>query len=209
MKHFAKAAAAGAISLSLLAGVAAQAQPGPANPDPKAVQAGSYGVEPFHTRVEFSVSHLGFTHYYGDFSGLSGSLELDPHHPSASKLDVDIPVSSVSTTNAKLDDELKGDEWFDAAKYPSIHFTATKITRLGPSTALITGDLTLHGVTRPVTLHASFNGAGVNPLDKAYTVGFDATTTIHRSQFGVTKYVPLVGDDVSLRISAAFEKKPG
>ena len=180
---------------------------GPANPDPKAVQAGSYTVEPYHTRVQFSVSHMGFTDWNGDFSNVNGSLEINPVHVEAAKLDISIPVASVSTTNAKLDGELKSDQWLDAAKYPTIHFVSTKVVRTGPNKAAITGNLTFHGVTKSVTLDASFNGAGVNPLDKSYTAGFNATTKINRSDFGVKTYLPLIGDEATIRISAAFVHK--
>jgi polyisoprenoid-binding protein YceI len=177
----------------------------PSNSNPAAVVAGTFKVEPSHTRVQFSVSHMGFTNWYGDFTGASGSLKLDPKNVGGSKLDITIPTVSIATTNAVLDGELKSADWFDAARFPSIHFVSTAVKQTGPATADISGDLTFHGVTRPVVLAARFNGAGVNPLSKAYTLGFDATTTITRSDFGVTKYVPLIGDDAVLRISAAFE----
>lgn len=180
---------------------------GPANTDPKAVQAGSYTVEPYHTRVQFAVSHMGFTDWNGDFSGVDGTLQIDPAHVDAAKLDISIPVASVSTTNAKLDGELKSDQWLDAARFPTIHFVSTRIVRTGPSHAAIIGNLTFHGVTKPVTLDATFNGAGVNPLDKSYTAGFNATAKILRSDFGVKTYVPLIGDETTIRISAAFVHK--
>jgi polyisoprenoid-binding protein YceI len=178
----------------------------PANPNPAAVTVGAYVVEPNHTRVQFSVMHLGFTHWNGDFTTVSGTLNLDPNHIDASKLDVSIPVTSVSTTNATLDGELKSADWFDAKKFPTMHFVATKVVRTSPNEATITGDLTLHGVTKPLELNATFNGAGVNPLDRHYTVGFDASGVIKRSEFGVKTYVPLVGDETTLHISAAFVK---
>jgi polyisoprenoid-binding protein YceI len=171
------------------------------------VEGGAFAVEPLHTRVLFGVSHFGFTTYYGEFTGVSGALDLDPKNPSASKLDIRIPVASISTTNAVLNSELKDEEWFDAAKYPNISFKATKVTVTGPGKADVVGDLTLHGTTNPVVLHAVFHGAGVNPLDKHYTVGFDASAKIKRSEFGVSKYVPLISDDVDIIISAAFERQ--
>lgn len=196
------------VALAAMA-VPAAAQPAPAvNHNPSTIPAGTYAVEPTHTRIEFTVSHLGFTDWYGDFTHASGSLRLDPAHPQASRVEIEIPVDSVSTTNATLDGELKGADWFDAARFPAMRFVSTRITRTGPNRALIAGNLTMHGVTRPVTLAASFNGAGTNPLDKSYTIGFNATTTIRRSDFGVAKYVPLVGDSVAIRISAAFVRKP-
>lgn len=193
-----------AVLIALLASPALAADP--ANPDPAAVTAGSYAVEPSHTRVQFSVSHMGFSDWYGDFAGATGTLSLDPKQIGASKLEINIPVASVTTTNAKLDAELKSAEWFDADKHPTIRFVATKVERTAADRASITGDLTFHGVTKPVVLDARFNGAGINPLNKAYTIGFNATTTINRSDFGVKTYVPLIGDTVTLRISAAFEK---
>ena len=178
-----------------------------ASADPTAVKAGTYQVEPYHTQVTFSLSHFGFTDFSGFFSGASGSLRLDPAHPAATQLQVTVPVGSVTTTVAKLDGELKGDQWFDAAKFPTATFTSTRVTPTGRGTATIAGTLTLHGVSRPVTLQARFVGAGVNPLDKSEPVGFSAKGTIKRSEFGVKQYVPLVGDDVQLMIAGAFTRQ--
>jgi polyisoprenoid-binding protein YceI len=175
--------------------------------DAAQVPGGVYQVEPNHTRVLFAVSHFGFTTWYGDFTHASGSLTLDPKTASASKVEVSVPTASVSTTNAKLDGELKDPDWFDAAKYPTISFVSRQVTVTGPGRADVAGDLTLHGVTKPVTLHAKFNAGGMNPMNKAYTVGFEVSGKIKRSDFGVSKYVPLVGDEVDLIISAAFEHK--
>jgi polyisoprenoid-binding protein YceI len=174
------------------------------SPNPASVKAGTYKVEPYHTQAEFSVSHFGFTNFFGVFSGASGSLVLDPAKPAASKLDVSIPIQSVQTTVTPLDDQLKGDKWFDAAKFPTATFTSTKVVLSGKDSAVIAGNLTLHGVTKPITLKAHFIGAGVNPLDKSFTAGFEATGTIKRSEFGVSAYAPLIGDDVRLTISGAF-----
>ena len=176
--------------------------------DPATVKAGTYKVEPYHTQVAFSLSHFGLTEYSGFFSGASGTLTLDPGKPAADKLDVTIPVDSVLTTVPKLTGELKGDKWFDAAKYPTAEFVSTKVTLAGKASAIINGTLTLHGVTKPVSLKAHLVGAGLNPIDKAYTVGFSASGTIKRSQFGISAYVPYIGDDVRLTIAGAFELKP-
>ena len=200
--------AALSVSLTLALAAPALAQ-GFANPDPSAVKPGAYTIEPSHTRVLFSVSHMGFTTWYGEFPGASGQLVLDPAHPDASHLDVTVPVAAVSTTNAKLDGELRSRDWFDADRFPTASFHSTHITLAGPSDAEVAGDLTLHGVTRPVVLHAHFNGAGVNPVAHDYTAGFEVSGVIKRSEFGVTKYVPLVGDDTRLIISAAFDKAKG
>jgi len=199
--------AAALLATSLLASGAAIGQTAPA--DPASVQAGAYALETHHARVVFSIDHMGFSTWYGDLPGATGSLVLDPKTPSASRLEVTIPTAGVSTTNPVLDGELKSPDWFDAAKYPSITFRSTAVTQTGKTTAKVTGDLTFHGVTKPVTLDVTFHGAGSNPMSKAYTVGFDAKGSLKRSDFGVTKYVPLIGDTVDLTISAPFEKKPG
>ena len=149
---------------------------------------------------------MGFTTWYGEFANVSGALKLDPKAPEKSAVDIHIPTNTVSTNNAKLDGELKSDQWLDAAQYPDIAFKSVKVVATGKETAKLIGDLTLHGVTRPVTLAVKFNDAGVNPLDKKYTVGFNATGSIKRSDFGVKTYLPLIGDEVGLIISAGFER---
>lgn len=173
---------------------------------PAAVKAGTYRIEPSHTQITFTLSHFGFTEFSGFFSGASGSLRIDPANIAAAKLDVSLPVSSVQTTSGKLDGELRGDQWFDAEKFPVATFTSTKVVRGNVGKATIAGNLTLHGVTRPVILEARFVGAGVNPIDKTETIGFSATGTIKRSEFGVKQYVPLIGDEVHLSISGAFTR---
>jgi len=174
--------------------------------DPASVPAGTYAIEPSHTQVVFSVNHFGFTTYFGNFSDVSGNLSVVPNNPSAMSVSVSVPVSSVSTTSTKLTDDLKAADWLDAAHYPAMIFRSTSVTPTGKTTADIAGTLTLHGVTKPLVLHATFNGAGVNILDQKQTVGFQLTGTVKRSEFGVAKYVPLVSDEVQLIISAAFEK---
>ncbi len=200
---------AGSAAMLLLGLVSASPAPAQqvSSADPAIVQAGTYKVEPYHTQVSFTLSHFGFSHFSGFFSGASGTLQIDPARPAATKLDVTLPIQSVTTTVPKLNEELKGGQWFDAAQFPTATFTSTSITPTGKGSATITGNLTLHGVTRPVTLTAHFVGGGVNPIDKAYTIGFDATGTIRRSDFGVKAYVPLVGDEVELTIAGAFEKQ--
>lgn len=175
--------------------------------DPAAVEAGTFSVEPAHTRVLFAVSHMGFSTWYGNFSDASGTLTLDPKAVGKSTVEIKVPVASVTTTNAKLDGELKGDQWLDAGKFPDMTFKSEKVVPTGKDKAKVEGQLTLHGVTKPVTLDVTFNGAGVNVMDKKYTVGFEAKGKIKRSDFGVKTYVPLIGDEVDLIISAAFERQ--
>jgi len=195
------------LSAALLAApLIAHAQMAPVNTDPSKVQPGTYSIEPTHTRVLFAVSHMGFTTWYGEFTNVSGTLTLDPAHVRESTLSITIPVDTVTTTNTKLDGELKSPEWFDAAKYPLNTFKSTKITRTSHDTAKVTGELTFHGVTQPETLDVTFNGSGINFVSKAYTAGFNATGSLKRSAFNQSTYIPIIGDDVALTISAAFVK---
>ncbi len=196
--------ASGLLALLVATPVLAQTPP---TRDPAQIQAGTYAVDPGHTQVGWRVSHMGFSNYAGGFSDVSGTLELQPKNPAAAKLSVKIPVASVTTTSAKLTDELKGDQWLDAAKFPDMTFVSTKVVPAGKDHAKVTGDLTLHGVTKPVMLDVTLVGAGVNPLSKKYTVGFEATGTLKRSEFGVNTYVPLIGDELHLTIAGAFEKQ--
>ena len=193
-------------TVAMIASVSAPAMAQVASADASKVEAGVYNIEPEHSRITFGVSHMGFTNYYGEFRNASGLLTLDPTKPDSSSVDVKIPTGSVMVPNAKLKEELDGDQWLDAAKYPDITFKSTKVAKTGADTAKVTGEFTVHGVTKPLNLNVKFNGDGTNPLDKTYTSGFEATGMIKRSDYGVKTYVPLIGDDVDIMISAAFEK---
>lgn len=194
------------LTFALLAAPVAATAQAALTTNPDAVKAGTYHVEPSHTRILFSVSHMGFTDWYGNFTGASGTLTLDPKALAATKFDITVPSNSISTTNTKLDGELNSPKWFDTAKYPTIEFKSEKIVQTGRDSADVTGALTFHGVTRPETLHVTFNAAGMNMLANQYTVGFNASGVIKRSDFNQTTDIPLIGDDVRLIISAAFVK---
>lgn len=193
------------VSGILLASAAAAASAQTPAPTLGSVRAGTYAVDSYHTEVGFSLSHFGFTSYSGLFSGATGSLHLEPGNLAATRLDVSIPVQSIQTTVPVLTDELKGEKWFDVSKFPQATFTSTNVSVADSGEITIAGNFTLHGVTKPIVLHAHLVGAGINPIDKAYTVGFQANGTIKRTDFGVSLYAPAVGDDVELSIAGAFE----
>jgi polyisoprenoid-binding protein YceI len=192
-------------ALVLAAAVPALAQQGPTR-NPAEVQSGTYVPDVNHSQIGFTLSHMGLSNYSGRLNGVTGSLTLSSSNPAASKLSVSVPTASFSTTSEKLDGELRSAQWFDAEKFPTITFVSTKVTSTGPTTATVAGDLTMHGVTKPIVLNATLIGAGANPLSKKYTVGFEATGTVKRSEFGVTTYVPLIGDEVQLTLHGAFER---
>ena len=194
-----------ALAVTALIAAAPSALAQIASKNPAAVKAGTYKVDPYHTQVVFTLSHFGFTEFSGMFGDASGSLVLNTAKPAADKLDVTIGMKSVMTTVPALTTELNNNQWFDTAKYPTATFTSTKVIRTGKTTATIDGNLTQHGVTRPIVLKARFIGTGINPIDKADTVGFSAIGVVKRSEFGVKAYVPMVGDDVTLTLAGAFE----
>ncbi|WEK01680.1 MAG: YceI family protein [Candidatus Sphingomonas phytovorans] len=176
----------------------------PGAPDPARVVAGTYAVDSGHTQVLFTVNHLGFTEYTGQFTQPTGSLTLDPANPARNKVEVTFAIDKVSTTVAGLDTHLKAPDFFDAAKFPEAKFVSTGVTVNG-TTATIVGNLTVHGVTKPVTLNARFVGAGNGPMGaKKLNVGFAATTSIKRSDFGISFGIPMVSDKVDLVINAGF-----
>ncbi len=202
------------LALPLFAAVPLLAQATPSVPgtmDVSRVTAGSYATDPGHTLIGWRVDHFGFNDYFGIFGDVTGTLSLDPANPNAAKVDITIPVSKVTTASVGLTGHLLragkdgGKPDFFGPTPADARFVSTNVEATGTS-AKITGDLTLNGVTKPAVLDAEFSGAGTNPFNKKATVGFHATTTIKRSEFGITYGIPLVSDEVALDISVAFEK---
>jgi polyisoprenoid-binding protein YceI len=175
--------------------------------DPAQIKAGSYMLDKAHGKITWMVNHLGFSTYAGMFADTSAKLEIDPANPERIVLNASVQVASVSTLNEKLDDELKSDGWLNADKNPTATFEATHVEVTG-NKAKVMGNLTLNGMTRPEELDVTFNQAGTNPVDHKYRLGFDGTMIIKRSDFGVTRYVPMVGDEVSLELEGEFVPAP-
>jgi polyisoprenoid-binding protein YceI len=175
---------------------------------PDQIPAGTYVIDSKETQLRYATTHMGFTQFWGVFPDATGTLTIDPKNLAAAKLTVKAPVSHLETTNRELNGELLSDEFFSEAKFKSLQFVSTGVTRTGPRTAKVAGDLTIHGVTKPAVLDVTFNGAGPNAFSKVTTLGFSARTTVKRSDFGMGKYVPIVSDETEISISAAFELKP-
>ena len=200
--------AAAAISM-----VAPIAQGADSKKSPDAVLSGAYVLDPVCTQVGFSVGHIGFSAYAGRFSNASGRLDLKPAPkaksaaaPSAT-VHISIPVASVATDSEMLDDQLRSADWLDATAFPTMTFASTTVTMAGGTETKVAGELTLHGITRPVIFDVRFVGAGFNPGDRKATAGFEISGDVKRSAFGVDKFMALVSDDVHLSINAAFEKQ--
>lgn len=174
----------------------------PGAKDVTRVTAGTYNTDPGHTLIGWRVSHFGFNDYFGIFGDITGTLILDPAKLNEAKVDILIPVGKVTTASAGLTghllrpgkDEAKADFFGPApsdAKFVSTNVAASR------TTAKITGNLTLNGVTKPVVLDTKFSSAGNNPFNRKATVGFHATTVIKRSEFGIGYAVPMISDDVT------------
>ena len=202
--------------LLLATGAAVAQQPpmaAPGSKNPAAITGGTYTADPGHTLVTWTLDHMGFSPYTGIFGDVTGTLTLDPKNPLAAKVDVTIPVSKVTTASAGLTDHLTragkdgGKPDFFGANAADAKFVSTSVQVSGQS-AKITGNLTLMGVTKPVTLDATFYGAGKAPamMGGKENVGFHATGSINRSEFGLGFGVPVVGDTVKLDIAAVFQK---
>lgn len=202
------------LAVPLLVAVPLLAQSAPQVPgtmDVSRVTAGNYTADANHSLIGWQVSHFGFNDYLGLFGDVSGTLSLDPKNPNASKVDITIPVSKVTTASSGLTGHLLragkdgGKPDFFGPAPADAKFVSTEVIATGTS-AKITGNLTLNGVTKPVVLDAKFSGAGANPYNKKATVGFHATGVVKRSDFGVNYGIPVVADEVRLHISVAFEK---
>jgi polyisoprenoid-binding protein YceI len=200
-----------AVAVPIIAQQPPMAAPGSKNP--ALVTGGSYTADPGHSMVKWTVDHLGFTPYTGIFGDVSGTLTLDPKNLAATKVDVTIPVAKVTTASGGLTSHLLrpgkdgGKADFFGAAPADAKFVSTGVVASG-ETAKVTGNLTLNGVTRPVTLDAAFYGAGKAPamMGGKENVGFTATGTIRRSDFGVSYGIPVVSDAVQLDIIVAFQK---
>ena len=179
----------------------------PGTADPARVAAGTYKVDPAHTQVNWKVNHLGFSLFTGSFADPTGTLVIDPRRLETARLSITIPMTRIVSTSDALDKHLRTADFFDVARYPTATFVSTRVEPQGQR-ARIAGNLTLHGVTRPVVLDARFVGAGNNPRgNKALNIGFEATTRISRGAFGMGYGAPAIGDAVDLQINAAFERE--
>jgi len=168
--------------------------------------ADTYHLEKTHVDLLFSISHAGFTEKHGSFRDLDATLEYDAAKPENSQVTVVVKTDSLDTAFAPRDKDVKSEKFLDVAKYPEMRFVSTKVTREPDHMLRIDGDLTLHGVTKPLTLHAKLNKEAPNPFDKRPTLGFSATGSLKRSDFGIATYIPVIGDEVNLTIDAEFNR---
>lgn len=197
-----------ALGVTALSG-AALAQADALIRDPVQVQSGIYVLDPAHGKITWSVDHMGFSTYVGQFTNVAANLDLNVEKPSASRLNATVMMDSVGTFSDGLDKHLKTADFFDSANHPAATFRASSIRLVDRDTADIFGNLTLRGVTRPIVIRADFNQAGINPADKQYSIGFDGEAKIKRSDFGINYGLPLLGEVVTLHFEAEFKLDRG
>jgi polyisoprenoid-binding protein YceI len=161
----------------------------------------TYKLDPDHTMVLFSWNHFGYSNPTADLGLSEGTLVFDEQHPAQSSVQVTLPLARLDTHVPALDEHLKKPDFLDAGKYPTVTFKSTAVQPLGGNKFKVTGNLTVHGVTRPVVLDATLNKIGPHPMSKAQSIGFDATASLKRSDFGVGAYVPNVSDEITIRIT--------
>lgn len=173
---------------------------------PALAEAETYVLDPSHSQIVFSYNHLGFSTSTGMFSGFEGEIAFDQQNPAASSVTVAFPVRTMLTGWQARFDHLMGPDFFDAAEDETVSFASTAIEVTGETTARITGDLTLNGVTKPVVLEAVLNQVGEHPMEQKPWAGFSATTTLLRSDYNLGAFAPFIGDEVAVAISVEAMK---
>lgn len=161
----------------------------------------TYKIDPNHTNVIAQWSHFGFSNPIANFGKADGTIVYDAENVAASSVQVTLPLSGLNSFVKAFDEHLLSADFFDAEKFPAATFKSTRVEAAGEGKLKVTGDLTIKGITKPVVLDVTLNKAGEQPMAKRAAIGFDATASVKRSDFGVDKFTPAVSDEVSLRIT--------
>ena len=168
--------------------------------------ADTYAIDKVHSAVIFKAHHLGAAWVYGMFTDVSGSLVYDAANPAASSVDLTIKTDSLTTHDGQRDTHLKSPDFFNSKQFPKITFKSKSVTKVDDKTMNVTGDLTMHGVTKPVTAKVTHTGSGKDPTG-AQIIGFETAFTVKRSDYGITYWIPQIDDEVPLIISLEGNKK--
>ncbi|PSL45390.1 polyisoprenoid-binding protein YceI [Chitinophaga niastensis] len=168
----------------------------------------SWTVDKVHSRLGYGVTHMGISESEGSFKDYTAKITSSKEDFSDAVVELTANVASINTENEQRDGHLKSPDFFDAAKYPTLTFKSTSFKKVGDKQYKVTGDLTLHGVTKPVTLDVVLNGTTTNPMSKKTVAGFKITGTIKRADFGVAAGMPtaMLGDEVAIRANTEFIK---
>ena len=170
----------------------------------RALRAGQYRLDHEHASLLFKVDHLGFSTYVGRFERFDASLDFEREHPEDAIVEAVVDMKGLDIANDEFAAILMGPDWFNAEAFPQAVFRSTSISNTGETTGVMTGELTMNGISAPVSLAIEFNGGARDALRRAYVVGFSATGTISRSAFNIDRFDGLIGDQVMLEIEAEF-----
>ena len=163
-------------------------------------------TEKAHAFIQFRIKHLGYSWLYGRFNTFDGNFSYDPQNAAANKVSVTIDTASIDSNHAERDKHLRSDDFLDVEKYPQARFVSTKYEAKGDGTGTLTGDLTLHGVTRPITIAVEKIGEGDDPWG-GYRAGFFGTTTLKLADFGITRDLGPASQEVELMLSVEGIRK--
>lgn len=173
----------------------------------EALRSGQYELDPAHAGLLFRIDHLGLSDFIGRFETFDASLDFEEANPNAATLEAVIDMKSLDIGNDEFAETLMGPDWFDADTFRQARFASTAITVTGENSGVLTGELTMRGVTNPVTLDVTFNGGARDRLRGAYVIGFSAYGEISRSAFGIDRFSGLITDDVRIEIQAEFLRR--
>jgi polyisoprenoid-binding protein YceI len=178
----------------------------PPDPDYRTAEAGTYVADPHHSSVTFRISHMGLSNFVGRFNNVDARLAFNPQNPTGVNMEGRVKLSNIDTGNPTLDSTLKGAGFFDAEHFPTIKLVAKKLEIVSPDRGRLETDVTMHGITRPVTFDVTFHGHAKN-FEGKESMGFSAHTILKRSAFNMGGFIPMVGDDVDIWLESEFNKK--
>jgi polyisoprenoid-binding protein YceI len=165
----------------------------------------TYQIDPVHSSLLFRVKHMDTAYVYGMFTSMKGTVVVDEANPARSSINIEVDANSVYTHNEQRDNHLRGPDFFNTRQFPTITFKSTQVRRINANTVQVRGDLTIRGVTRPITASVTLTGKGKNPQGKDI-IGFETTFTIRRSEFGIRYGLPGLGDEVQVTLSIEADR---
>jgi polyisoprenoid-binding protein YceI len=171
------------------------------------IKAGEYKLDKDHAALLFKINHMGFSSYVGRFNEFNVSLDFNPNDIENSRIEAIIDMRSIDVNNPDFAATLKGTSWLDTVQFPQAVFRSVSIKKIEGEQVRIDGELTFLGVTKAVFMTATLNGAANNPLTRIYTLGFTANLRFKRSDFGLKRFIPIVGDDVEIEIQSEFQRQ--
>ncbi|WP_440904447.1 YceI family protein [Catenovulum sp. SX2] len=169
-------------------------------------KSGDFQLDTAHSSLVFKVKHMGLSYFVGRFNQFDANLAFDATKPEQAKLGAVVDMTSLDVVDDNFEETIKSDEWLDTEKFPKAYFETSSAKQINSETLIFNGNLTFLGVTKPVDVAVKFHGAGTNLLTYSYTIGFSAEMKFNRSDFGLDKYIPTVGDEILIEVEAEFQR---